>query len=410
MKKIFCLLMILVAGLMIISCQKNPAEIPPDGGKEIGGSADTTVEATGIPAVGDEAGGSATVGFYLPEGAGEQQPQFLLYVNPGIGDEPSQASVNCDGMESDIYTPTTGIWMDNHCIITVGQNKVTVLLPDGSRIYFDVGSIFQVNISEEITEIILAQGEVYSIVSPQSEGEKFIITAGDTSVEAVGTQYGVSLKEELINVVVIDGMVYTHRCHHWKDHTCMQWTQVSSEMAVGSGYSSRIGEDNWSSIKLETPADWASSDSFNMPLSSPEVDIVWWFGGTTHQEYLDDSIYLTESWMIGELMRQDISYVWYDQKASQANAGTAFCANHPQSCPVAEIQITATPVEGSANPSMSGSGPSGKFPEFDRGSCFTRDGHLWCFPVAGSVDVSMSGEWDLTAICAQYPGETFCSW
>jgi hypothetical protein len=341
--------------------------------------------------------------------------QFKLFIDPAPDGDPFPAGVSCGDVSSDVYTPSAGILLNNHCVITAGEKRVIAVMPDGSRVYADAGTKFQVNLDETTSEIILTQGEIYSRVSPQSEGERFVVIAGDTALEAKGTEYGVSLKDELINVVVIDGIIYTHRCLMWKDYTCMKWNQVSSEKVSGNGYSSRIGEEEWSSTALSDPADWQTVNGLDMPLSLIEAQAgVWWFASGEDNAYFDqynyeDSAYITESWILGNLMEKEVDYVWYDQLANQANTSSAICSTFTQNCPVAEILITPT---SDAPPAMSGSdgGPSGKFPPFDHGSCFNRGGHYWCYPVTGSVDISMSGEWDITAICASYPGETFCAW
>ncbi len=413
MKRLAQLLSILLLGVMLASCQKNPAGIATGGESPIG-TEDAAAAATDAPAAVEGSGASSTGDFIEPATKGNEQMQFKMFIDPAPDVDPFPASVSCGDVSADVYTPTAGIWLNNHCIITAGEKRVIAVLPDGSRVYAAAGTTFQVNMDETTSEIVLTQGEVYSRVSPQSEGERFLVLAGDAALEAKGTEYGVSLKDKLINVVVIDGMVYTHRCLMWKDYTCMKWNQISSEMVAQNGYTGSIGEKDWNSTALADPAEWQNVNRLDMPLSLIEAQGgVWWFASGEDNAYFDQynfesSVSVTEAWISGNLMEKEISYVWYDQLANQANASSAICNAFAQNCPVAEIVITETP----AVPAMSGAGggPSGKFPEFDRGSCFTRSGHLWCFPVAGSVDISMSGEWDITAICAQYPGETFCAW
>lgn len=420
MKKIIHLSMILLVVLILVSCQKNPAANQPEDSTSTGASADPSASATDAPAIVEEANSSTQDEVYESVGEGNDQMQFKMFIDPAPDVDPFPAKVSCGEVSSDVYTPSAGILLNNHCIITASDKRIIVVLPDGSRIYAGAGTTFQVNMDEKTSEIILTEGEVYTRVAPQTEGERFVVIAGDAALEAKGTEYGVHLKDELINVVVMDGIVYTHRCMMWKDHTCMKWNQLSSEKVSGNGYTGRIGEDNWNSALLGDPANWLTSNNLDMPLSSDEALAgVWWFASGDDDEYFDQynfecSVEITESWIIGNLMNVDASYVWYDQLANQANESSAICSAFSQNCPVAEILITATPPSAPAVPSMSGGGtsggPSGKFPEFDHSTCFSAYGSFWCYPKEGTVDISGSGEWNITAICAQYPGETFCSW
>ncbi len=118
-------------------------------------------------------------------------------------------------------------------------------------------------------------------------------------------------------------------------------------------------------------------------------------------------------------MEEQISDIaFHDRIAAEMNLSNSdFCNASFDACPMAtplpdnDNPFNPTPDGGANQPPASGGAtcPPGKCPLFDASSCFTRDGHTWCYPLTGTVDDSMSAEWDVTEICNRYPGEAICS-
>jgi len=432
MKKISVLIPILILGMMFTACQQNPAAIT---------DVEETAEGvnTESPAAAEELGGSAVADFYQPA-AGEEQPQLKLFtMPPALIDYISPVTVICNDTSATVNTIDQGVWINNHCIIDTGMTRAQVVMPDGSVVSLDAKTVAQVNVFDDSTEIILKQGEVYAIVPPQDDGERFSITAGDTVFEAAGvvwesigkagknvlaapskaaqnegTTYGVHLKDELINVVVIYGNVYTHRCINWKLHTCMKWQQLSVEMAPTNVYTVEVGGTDWTNFELLDPYRWFENEAIDMPLSKNEYlasSNLYFYDLNDQQNYEFAMQYMKERIFWDIMTVTNVTIEEYNQTVDQLNqqAGS-FCVLNPVACPLIPLPMVETTAPEAPAVPDSNSGPSGKFPPFDHGSCFNRGGHYWCYPVTGSVDVSMSGEWDITAICTSYPGETFCAW
>ncbi len=80
-------------------------------------------------------------------------------------------------------------------------------LPDGSTVLLNTNSEIRVHFSRKLREIILTRGEALFTVA-RAEGRPFAVTAGQTTVHALGTTFVVRLRpDEQTEVIVTRGRV-----------------------------------------------------------------------------------------------------------------------------------------------------------------------------------------------------------
>jgi transmembrane sensor len=92
----------------------------------------------------------------------------------------------------------------------IGQMR-EVLLPDSSIVSLNTNSEISVRFSREVRNIILLKGEALFDVAKDHD-RPFVVSAGDTSVRAVGTSFTVShLPQKPIQVLVKEGVVELQR-------------------------------------------------------------------------------------------------------------------------------------------------------------------------------------------------------
>lgn len=168
----------------------------------------------------------------------KSKPTFSVFAEEG----PKDAGKNAIGDNAYIYTicdpmddsPTTslqyltgdyakGIARPNHCAVenaglgqNIGKNDLDyyLLLPDGSLISMDgsmIGKI-QVNINQDGTTIVQADGKAYYRIQKQESGKKFVIRVGDQTFTATGTEVDIDIGEmnvaageKNVQVMVING-------------------------------------------------------------------------------------------------------------------------------------------------------------------------------------------------------------
>ncbi|MBL8267511.1 FecR family protein [Steroidobacter sp.] len=88
---------------------------------------------------------------------------------------------------------------------SVGEQR-TCKLEDGSFIYLNTDSHVEVTFSAQARNIRLVRGEALFVVEKDS-ARPFTVTAGNTTVRAVGTQFNVRRRDEQADVAVVEGTV-----------------------------------------------------------------------------------------------------------------------------------------------------------------------------------------------------------
>lgn len=87
----------------------------------------------------------------------------------------------------------------------VGENRV-VALSDGSSVHLNTNSRIEVAFNNEQRLIELVRGEARFAVAKDSE-RPFIVQAGESTVRALGTIFNVEISNEAIEVIVTEGKV-----------------------------------------------------------------------------------------------------------------------------------------------------------------------------------------------------------
>lgn len=90
-------------------------------------------------------------------------------------------------------------------LTAVGQNE-EILLPDGSVIALNTDSELTVSYSKAERRVHLASGEAHFDIATAPE-RPFIVVAGSGTVRAVGTAFNVYLNDDIVEVMVTEGVV-----------------------------------------------------------------------------------------------------------------------------------------------------------------------------------------------------------
>jgi transmembrane sensor len=93
----------------------------------------------------------------------------------------------------------------NAYVTKVGEQRSTKLA-DGSFIYLNTDSKVEVNFSDKARSVRLVRGEAMFVVEHDSS-RPFTVTAGETSVRALGTQFNVRRRSNGADVAVVEGTV-----------------------------------------------------------------------------------------------------------------------------------------------------------------------------------------------------------
>ncbi len=87
----------------------------------------------------------------------------------------------------------------------VGEQK-TITLPDGSIIELNTNSTVNINFTEDARRIQLMNGQAFFKVA-HDKSKPFSVFAGQGVVTAVGTQFSVTYRTDIVDVVVAEGRV-----------------------------------------------------------------------------------------------------------------------------------------------------------------------------------------------------------
>ncbi|WP_045224130.1 FecR family protein [Methyloterricola oryzae] len=90
--------------------------------------------------------------------------------------------------------------------VTGKGEQQTISLADGSRVILNTDSAFALHFDSRTRGVELLQGEAFFIVAKDS-ARPFVVSAGQGSVTAVGTEFGVRRDDEYTHVELVEGLV-----------------------------------------------------------------------------------------------------------------------------------------------------------------------------------------------------------
>lgn len=97
-------------------------------------------------------------------------------------------------------------WLTQNAYVTgIGEQR-SITLEDGSLVHLNTDSKVEVDFSAEARNLRLVRGEALFIVERDST-RPFTVTAGDTAVRAIGTQFNVRRNTAGTEVAVVEGTV-----------------------------------------------------------------------------------------------------------------------------------------------------------------------------------------------------------
>lgn len=346
---------------------------------------------------------------------------FRVYVLPNE-ERLTAIILECGAKSYPISTPSNGVDSFNHCFLNTVSDSAAIVLPDGNTVFISPHSSLQVNLSESEDRLFLKKGEIISFLSTSGK-RKFSVLAGDKAIQISDGIVAAHQKDDVLTVATYyytNEPVSVQRCSSWQTIDCQKWESPIASLSADEAVIGTIGSDDWQHVSGQE-----SNDAVDLPFSTTILESYIYDSGilvgeasndlTQYFNMANESI---QNYFVNQFLAMGIDGNDYNQMIYKSNLDPSislYCTDFPQTCDSPEELATPEWAEAldptdESESGSSGGNPSGKFPEFDRGSCFSRDGHEWCFPKPGTVDVTMSAEWDLTAICLQYPGETFCAW
>jgi transmembrane sensor len=195
---------------------------------------------------------SETLAQHPPKGAAERRPRRRHRWLP-------IAAVALAGVAIALVVAERGLLGESYQT-ALGEQRV-VRLADGSRLRLDTNTKLRVRLTDGMRRIDLERGQAFFEVAHDS-ARPFVVHAGDTTVQALGTRFDVRREASQVRVALIEGRVKVER-----PDKAQQWT-----MAPGQQWSTTAPE------AAPTPADVAATTS--------------WVGGrlTFHKTTLSDAV------------------------------------------------------------------------------------------------------------------------
>lgn len=351
---------------------------------------------------------------------------FRVYALPNE-ERITNVILDCGTKRYVVSTPSNGVDSFNHCYLTTASDSAAIILPEGTTVFISPQSSVQVNLSETENRLFLQKGEIFSVHSNTGK-RKFSVLAGDKAILISDGIVAAHQKEDVLTVATYyynNEPVSIQRCSAWQNIECQNWESTTTSLSADEAVIGTIGSDDWQHVSGQEGDLWYGNDAVDLPFTItllesyiPDLGVVVGPDSNDLSQYFNLAIENMQNYFVTQLMSMGIDGNDYNEMIYKSNLDpsiSSYCSDFPGSCESPEDLATpewAEVLDPTNEPgtSTSGGNPSGKFPEFDRSTCFSRDGHAWCFPYPDSVDITMSAEWDLTAICMQYPGETFCAW
>lgn len=269
MKRILCLVFALVFS---VGCQKMNPETLSSESENITGSVEpkeTMTADTALPGV---------PGFYQGDADVSKTPHFHLWMEPSEDILIPLVQIDCNGRKTEVYSSPDGLEMENHCIVTTGDFRATVALPDLSSVLLDSQTVVQFNFDDAGTEIILQEGTLYTNVAEQAEGKHYLITVANMQIESVGTEFGVSVLNGLTTVIMGAGMVATYLCETWQNDICAAWEQTKEYIIPFASYSRNLSDEEWLKTEIEynTMIAYERESPIDFLMNSQEYEGTFW--------------------------------------------------------------------------------------------------------------------------------------
>lgn len=115
------------------------------------------------------------------------------------------ASISVFLMLGRVTEPVEDLDSNGIYLTAVGQQSTTAL-SDGSLVELNTNSRIEVEYDEDFRDIVLLQGEAHFTVTKDID-RPFRVYVGDSRIQAVGTAFSVYMKDDGVNVTVLDGSV-----------------------------------------------------------------------------------------------------------------------------------------------------------------------------------------------------------
>ncbi|TQV87029.1 FecR family protein [Aliikangiella coralliicola] len=150
-----------------------------------------------------------------------------------------------------------------------------ISLKDGSIISLGAASGITVSLREEIRQVVLTKGEAYFNIA-KDQNRPFDVTAGNTAVRVLGTQFNVRRNLKTVNIAVAEGLV---QVTHQSKNSSETKTQLSQGQAVTSD--SKNGLSAVSQVSAENIDSWRNGRLVfeDVPLSQVVEEIKRYYKG-----------------------------------------------------------------------------------------------------------------------------------
>jgi hypothetical protein len=376
--------------LLLAGCQSTPKQSSTEEATPVTESTEmiTSPEAASVI--------PTAAGFYSGEAAAGKTPQFHLWIEPSVEEVIPPAQIECNGQKAVVYSSPNGLELDNHCIINTGNFQANIVLPDLSMVFLDKNSVVQFNFDDAGTEIVLQQGTLYTSVAEQNEGDHFLVTVANSQIEAVGTEFGVAVKDGVTTVIMTAGKVTAYLCEQWQGDICTAWDQTREYLIPFASYSHNVSDEEWSKTEIEynemigdpSPSDllmnsreydgtfWQNAAFMNSLFDSSREDLLSEYPAENERskayeylwKYMKKSIgNLSQSWAYSNYTDDELMNMANEKNEAMANF---YCEENPKFCfaPTARpTLVLQLPVETSAP--ASGSSSSGSSSGSSAGAC-----------------------------------------
>lgn len=137
-----------------------------------------------------------------------------------------------------------GYWQSGRYATAFGEQRI-LALADGSVVTLNTASVLRVDFSHDRREVSLLEGEAYFRVAHDA-ARPFEVSAGDSTVAAIGTQFNVRIAPTATVVSVVDGVVEV------REHAAASENEASlapQTLRVKDGEEARIERDTSQSAR-----------------------------------------------------------------------------------------------------------------------------------------------------------------